>query len=285
MPKPTNIISAELYQDDAAAIKLLESGKVAAVLIIPKDFSEKFYRSESVELAFILDGSNTLQAGYASAPMQLICAACSAEFNQRAAILNGTPQISPAPVTLSLRLPDAPTQIYEDARAGFFKTNEILLALVSKMIFYLALSLSSVALGIFFLATFGNLPFRGEFGYMLLICAAFLFAVEGLAGLAGIYFKTKLALVPAMVFYTLPAFLLSGYIWPEVGMSEIIRWISMLQPVHYILTDFRILALTGVAPQINQHAAILFSIGSVSFILLYGFLFFGERPSVTAEIF
>lgn len=126
----------------------------------------------------------------------------------------------------------------------------------------------------------GNL-YRGGFGEMILICAAFLFAVEGLAGLAGIYFKTKLALVQAMVFYTLPAFLLSGYIWPEVGMTEIIRWISMLQPVHYILTDFRILSLTGVAPQINQHAAILFSIGSVSFVLLYGFLFFGERPSLT----
>ena len=297
----------ETLSDDAEAVRLLERGEVAAVLVIPKDFSEKFYRQESVELAFLQDGSNTLQAGYAAAPMQLICATCSAEFNQRAAMANSTPQISPAPVTLSLRLPANSTQsylafymygvmlmaaqigmimgfsmsIYEDFRAGFFKQHEVLFALVSKIIFYLALSLSSVALGIFFLATFGNLPFRGDFGEMILICAAFLFAVEGLAGLAGIYFKTKLALVQAMVFYTLPAFLLSGYIWPEVGMTDIIRWISMLQPVHYILTDFRILSLTGVAPQINQHAAILFSIGSVSFALLYGFLFFAKKTSVT----
>ncbi|MBQ6296551.1 MAG: ABC transporter permease [Selenomonadaceae bacterium] len=296
--------------DDAEAVKLLERGEIAAALIIPNDFSEKFYCSESVTLAFLQDGSNTLQAGYASAPMQSICAAFSAEFNQRAATANSTPEISPAPVTLSLRLPANPTQsylafymygvmlmaaqigmimgfsmsIHEDFRAGFFRQG-ILLALVSKIIFYLALSLLSVALGIFFLTTFGNLPFRGDFGNMILICAAFLFAVEGLAGLAGIYFKTKLALVQAMVFYTLPAFLLSGYIWPEVGMTEIIRWVSMLQPVHYVLTDFRILSLTGVAPQINQHAAVLFAIGSVSFVLLYGFLFFDERPSVTSEIF
>ena len=154
----------QTLSDDAEAVKLLERGEIAAVLIIPEDFSKKFYRSESVNMAFLQDGSNTLQADYASAPMQLICAA----FN-----------------------------------------------------------------GCLYVA----------------------------------------------------AFLLSDYIWSEIGMPQIIRWISMLQPVHYILTDFRSLGLTGVAPQINQHAAILFAIGSVSFILLYEFLFFDERPSVTSEIF
>ena len=65
----------QTLSDDAAAVNLLERGEVAAVLIIPNDFSEKFYRSESVSLAFLQDGSNTLQASYASAPMQSICAA------------------------------------------------------------------------------------------------------------------------------------------------------------------------------------------------------------------
>ena len=65
----------ETLSDDAEAVKLSERGEVAAVLIILQDFSEKFYRQESVELAFLQDVSNTLQTGYAAAPMQLICAA------------------------------------------------------------------------------------------------------------------------------------------------------------------------------------------------------------------
>ena len=56
----------ETLSNDAEAVKLLERGEVAAVLIIPQDFSEKFYRQESVELAFLQDGSNILQAGYAA---------------------------------------------------------------------------------------------------------------------------------------------------------------------------------------------------------------------------
>ena len=41
--------------DDAEAVNLLERGEVAAVLIIPEDFSGKFYRAESVSVAFLQD--------------------------------------------------------------------------------------------------------------------------------------------------------------------------------------------------------------------------------------
>ena len=140
-------------------------------------------------------------------------------------MINSAPQLSPAPVTMSLRTAGNPTQsymafymygvmlmaaqvgmimgfalsIHGDFRAGFFR-RQTLMPLVAKALLYLALSLMSVALVVFFLASFGKLTFRSGLGDMILICAAFLFAVEGLAGLAGIYFKTKLALVPSTTF-------------------------------------------------------------------------------------
>ena len=46
--------------DDLEAVKLLERGEIAAALIIPKDFSEKFYRLESVTLAFFFKTAATL---------------------------------------------------------------------------------------------------------------------------------------------------------------------------------------------------------------------------------
>ena len=45
----------QTVSDDAEAVNLLERGEVAAVLIIPEDFSDKFYRAESVSVAFLQD--------------------------------------------------------------------------------------------------------------------------------------------------------------------------------------------------------------------------------------
>ncbi|MBR7025725.1 MAG: hypothetical protein IKI08_06945 [Selenomonadaceae bacterium] len=48
---------------------LLVKGE-AAGLIIPEDFAKKFYTQQPIDLAFMQDGANTLQAGYAASSMQ-----------------------------------------------------------------------------------------------------------------------------------------------------------------------------------------------------------------------
>ena len=98
-------------------------------------------------------------------------------------------------------------------------------SIAAKEILYLMLSVTSVMLAITILSAVFDLPLRADVSRVLTLCAAFLFAVENLAGLAAVLFKTRMALIQCMVFYTLPAFLLSGYIWPELGMIEPIRLI------------------------------------------------------------
>ena len=80
-----------------------------------------------------------------------------------------------------------------------------------------------------------------------------------------------------MVFYTLPAFLISGYIWPQIGMTGIINWLSCLQPVHYILMDFRAMALMGNAPDFCLHMAVFLTIGTLAFMLLHVYLHLHNR--------
>lgn len=291
------------------AEKQLETGKIAAAVIIPEDFAKKYYRGENIEIAFLQDGSNTLQAGYALAPMQNVCAVFNQQYASQTAILLGTPEISPAGVALSVRTYGNATQsylafymygvmlmaaqigmimgfsmsVYEDVRQNFFARQGVGKVLVAKVLLYFVLSVLSVGTALFILISLFNMPMQGALGKIFCLVGAFLLAVEGLAGLAALYFKTLLALVQAMVFYTLPAFLLSGYIWPETGMVGIVKWISVLQPVHYALITFRALALTGTAPDYWLHTGILLSIGGLSLILLYGFLYWREGHKLSVK--
>ena len=285
------------------AEELLAQGKIAAALIIPKDFSTKYYHGEKVELAFLQDGSNTLQAGYVLAPMQSVCGLFAANYATQASLAAGTPELLTVPVNLSLRVTGNMVQgylsfyiygvmlmaaqigmimafsmsIHEEWQQCPHSHKGIAKTLAAKGFFYWILSLIAVMLGITLLAGLFDLPFRGSMAEMLCLAGGFLFCVEGLAGLAGVYFKTKLALVQTMVFYTLPAFLISGYIWPQIGMTGIINWLSCLQPVHYILMDFRAMALMGNAPDFCLHMAVFLTIGTLAFMLLHVYLHLHNR--------
>lgn len=133
--------------------------------------------------------------------------------------------------------------------------------LMAKEFTCLSFSLISIMIGIFILVTLFNLPFRADISKVLLLCAVFYFVVENLAGIAALYFKTSTSLIQCMIFYTLPAFLLSGYTWSEIGMTLPIKIISVLQPVHYILPDFRDLALIGTTSNYFLHISVLIMIG------------------------
>ena len=137
------------------AVKILERGEASAVLVIPQDFSKNFYSHSPTELAFLADGSNILQVSYATTPISLISGNFAAQYNQLTAIAHSTPTLSPAPISMSLRMSGNSVQGYLE--------------------FYIY--------GVMLLAAIFEVPFRGEIWQMLLICAAILFVAENLIGL------------------------------------------------------------------------------------------------------
>ena len=90
------------------------------------------------------------------------------------------------------------------------------------------MSFGSIVLGMFFLSALFKLQFKGDLFLTMILCLAFLFVVENLSGIAALFFRTKIGLCQCMVFCTLPAFLISGYIWPEIGMFDAVKWLSYL---------------------------------------------------------
>lgn len=297
-----DVASADSYHlvgttdSEAEGEQWLAAQKVTAVLVIPPDFAKKFYQGQDVSLGFLQDGANTLEAGYASQPMQLIWADWLGRYRAEAIALHGTPQLQPGAVGLSLRYMGNPTQSYlafyvygvmliaaqigltmsyalsvqGDSRHGYYERHGLFRVMAVKIGLYWLCSFLSVLLGIGVLIGPFRLPLYGNLGAILLLCGTFLFAVENVAGLAALYFRTKLALTQFLVFYSLPAFLVSGYIWPEQAMPGIIRFLSWLQPVHYAMADFRQLALTGQSATWEIHACLLAGVGVIAGILMLG---------------
>ena len=294
-----NVAEADQYEliqtvgDEDEAVNLLKKHQAAAVIIIPADFSQQFYQGKNPVLAFWEDGTNTLAAGYAASPMQALWSAWLLKFRQQAAIAAGTPDVSPATLAISLRYIANPVQGYlcfyiygimliaaqigllisyslsvqSDARKGYYKKHGVLKTMLAKSLLYWFFSMLAVLLGCILLSGLFSLPFNGNTWEMMLLIGAFLFAVQNIAGLTGIYFKTKLALIQAMVFYSLPAFMLFGYIWPNQGMLPVINWLSLLQPAHYVLSDVREIALTGMTnAAYESHLLILIIIGACCFM-------------------
>lgn len=288
----------ETLTDEFICAEKLRTGELAAVLIIPEDFAKKFYTQQPIDLAFVQDGANTLQAGYAASPMQQAVGVFAAQFATNAAMSFGTPQLKPSAISVSVRTFGNPTQsylefyvygvmlmatqigmimgfsmsMYEDFNAGFFDKGNVEKNLAAKSIFYLFMSFGSIVLGMFFLARLFNLPFKGDILTTIILCLAFLFVVENLSGIAALFFRTKIGLCQAMVFYTLPAFLISGYIWPEIGMFDVVKWLSYLQPVHYIAMDFRDLTLVGENTDIRSHVEIFWVGGALTLMTFYALL-------------
>ena len=98
------------------------------------------------------------------------------------------------------------------------------------------------------------------------------YPVEFMAALMTLFFKTEIALVQCLVFYALPAFLLAGYIWPNIAMLPLMRWISYLIPLHYIIIDFRNLALTGTSGTYLFHFLILLGVSILGFFITAGII-------------
>ena len=277
----------ETLIDEFMAIDKLERGEVTAVLVIPNDFSKRFYTQQAVSLALLQDNSNILQASYALSPMQSVVSNFAEKYYTQAAISNVS--LNATNISMSLRMSGNPTQSYLE----FYIYGVMLMAsqigiliafglslqddlkddikpnLIAKEIICLCFSMISIMIGMFILATLFNLPFRADISKILLLCAAFYFVVENLSGIATLYFKTSTSLIQCMIFYTLPAFMLSGYTWSEIGMTLPIKMISALQPVHYILIDFRDLALIGESANNLQHTVIFCFSGTVLYFLLY----------------
>ena len=100
----------ETLTDELVAAEMLKRGELAAVLVIPKNFSKQFYTQHSIELAFLQDDSNILQASYTLPPIQSMVSDFASKHSSQNALSNTSS--TSKNVSMSLRMIGNPTQSY-----------------------------------------------------------------------------------------------------------------------------------------------------------------------------
>ncbi len=279
--------------DEMSAMKLLEDKEVAAVIVVPPDFSKNLSKGRETNVGFVSDGTNSLVQSYSLTPVQMAVGTFSAEQQVLSAMKAGMPELPPQPVGLSLRFYQNQTMSYayfylygvmltaaqlgvmlsfalsvkSGICRGTFRKDGVWKTLFVKEIVYILASTISVCIALFCLTSIFKMLFRGELSIFLPLYMVYAFAVANLAGLFALYFRTELAMVQGPVFYALPAFMLSGYIWPEMGMLPLWQWIMAIFPIHYISPHFRDLALAGQSAGMVEDACILLAFGVIGFVV------------------
>jgi ABC-2 type transport system permease protein len=93
-----------------------------------------------------------------------------------------------------------------------------------------------------------EVPFRGQWSVFFISCTLFLTVVLSLGYVVSVVAKTQLAASQVALISTfLPAFLLSGFIYPIDQMPTVIQFISHVIPARYFMTIIRDVFLKGTS--------------------------------------
>lgn len=293
-----------MTDQQAVGEDLVTTGQAAMLVVIPPDYSQQLQQGTQASVAVIADGTNTLQQGYGINNIQEVVATLNAQYAGQYYAVQGVPYIPPVAVQMSIRIGDNPTNSYAlfylygvmltAAQLGVMlalatsvftdkhTAYHTVKAIAAKEGLYGFASLMAAGLGLFLIVAVWHMPFKGSLVLLLGLYTSFVFVVMNMAVLVALYFKTQIAMVQCLVYYALPAFLLSGYIWPEVAMLPLWKIFSALIPLHYIMADFRSLALTGTAPNALYDMAVL-SIGAVALMGINAFLVMRQKHKGLSE--
>ncbi|HTL67892.1 MAG TPA: ABC transporter permease [Lacunisphaera sp.] len=91
-----------------------------------------------------------------------------------------------------------------------------------------------------------QIPFRGSFLLLLLGVALFLLSTLGIGLFISTVSQTQQQAMMTTFFFFFPAMLFSGFIFPIANMPPVIQWLSLLDPLRYMLIVIRGVFLKGV---------------------------------------
>ena len=286
--------SQEEYQ------KLIESGDARVALVIPADYSRKYFESNA-QVLMVLDGSDASIGSTALSTARLVGQSYGTKILGEQASLSGRSAPS-APVEVRTQVwynPDlnsayfmipgvigmilsfittilTATAIVRERERG---TIEQLIVtpirpwelIVGKLTPYVVLgffnTIEVLAVGHWW---FG-VPIRGNLALIILLSGVFLVTGLGIGLLASTIANTQQEAMLTVWMTLLPSIFLSGFFFPLEAMPKILQWLSYLMPLRYYLVIIRALLLKGVGLdkiQFDVIAMTLFAIGIMTLAAL-----------------
>lgn len=268
----------QAVNDYPAIVRAIDSGSCKLALVVPYDFSHRLNAGGPVSIQALIDATDSNSANLAIAYSQAVIQAYSQQLQIDWVRRRGMSVIQP-PVSI-----DARTWFNENlesmanivpgvvvivmAVVGTFLTAltisrewergtmEQLIStpvtalelMLGKLSPYFVVGMLDTCLCAVLGVSWFGVPFRGSLGLFLVSSSLFLIVVLSLGYFFSVVAKSQLAASQISLFATfLPAFLLSGFLFPIDQMPVAIRVVTHLLPARYYMTIIRNLFLKGSA--------------------------------------
>jgi ABC-2 type transport system permease protein len=257
--------------------RAIDARDALAGLVVPRNFAQRLDSGSDAPVQLILDGSDsmtaTLALGYATAVVdgysQKIALAHFQRIGGRQpappldlrprvwfnADLESRNSIVPGLIVISMMIIAAMLTSLTIAREWERGTMEQLVStpvkgyevIAGKLLPYFAIGMFDMLMVVLMGYFLFHVPLRGSVGLLIAVSAVFLAGVLAMGMLISIVTRSQLLSSQlAMIVTFLPAFLLSGFIYPIDNMPAPIRAVTYLIPARYFIELLRGIYLKGV---------------------------------------
>jgi ABC-2 type transport system permease protein len=123
--------------------------------------------------------------------------------------------------------------------------------IVGKLVPYAVLGMVDVLLVVAVAVGWFEVPLRGSFALLLLMCLVYLLSTLGLGLFVSTISRTQQqAMMTTAFFFLLPMIFLSGFIFPIENMPRLIQPVTYLIPLRYFLVILRGIFLKGIGLEV-----------------------------------
>jgi len=246
--------------------KLIKSGDLKEIIIIPRDFSKKIKNNQKSEVGIILDGSDANVANLIYQYNDLVIMDFISDFIDLKQFIKIStkvyfnPEVKstyffiPGLIAIILLMISAlltSLSISKEKELGSInlifisplKSTEII---IGKTIPYIIVALIDELIILLYAVFWFGVPFRGNL--LVLLIFSLLYIFTGLS--LGILISTvapsqKVAMFATLLITLLPSIMLSGFIFPLDSLSPILRGVSQFIPATYFLKIIRGVVVKG----------------------------------------
>jgi len=256
--------------------EILDKKKAQCVVVIPKDFSRKFYSGQEAKIQFLIDGvdgnsANIIQF-YSTAATQSLNAKLTTEVLSKAGIKSFIPidfrpifwfnpdlkstrffipgliamiLIITAAVSVSLSLVrEKERGTIEQINVSSIRSSELL---IGKTLPYVLLALVNAAMILIAGYILFDVAIKGSYPLLFLSTLIFLIASTSIGILVSVISDSQqVAFSVATMITMLPSFILSGFVFPIESMPPIIQVITNITPAKFFINVLRAIILRGV---------------------------------------
>jgi ABC-2 type transport system permease protein len=283
----------------AEADRLLDEGRVEAVLEVLPGFGERVSRGTDAAVLLRIDGSNSNTAsivgGYANGVFQGWARdAQQQQQRRRAAAAEAPPALRVPQITAATRIdynPELKSRFYfvpgvivnivtlttlsltalAIVREKEVGTMEQLMVtplrplelIIGKTLPFGLIGLAQLLLISVFAFIVFRIPFRGSLLVMFLASTAYLLATLGVGLFVSTISRTQQQATMGTFFFIQPAFMLSGFTFPVRNMPEYVQWLTWINPQRWFMEVTRGIFLKGSTLQeLAPQIAMLFLLGT-----------------------